>query len=274
MMLMHMLTMEKLMIMKVTKLLSISTILCLLMSCAVSPGMKSPKIDNQAKIDGIEIIDINAAVVEEQSKGLENYLVSTGDILSIVVFGQNEFFPVANIGGNNPYTSRLVDQNGEIFFPYAGTIKVSGKTFSEIRKDITKGLSKTFNDPQVDVSIFEFNKNRNVYVLGEVKSPKSVQVGLVPLTLAEAIAQADGLSAGTSNGNRIFVIRGKDEDYGGKIFQASLQNSSQLVSAGQFQLLPGDIVFIGAADITLWNRFITQLFPFASFLNQVDNIQN
>ena len=96
MMLMHMLTMEKLMIMKVTKLLSISTILCLLMSCAVSPGMKSPKIDNQAKIDGIEIIDINAAVVEEQSKGLENYLVSTGDILSIVVFGQNEFFPVAN----------------------------------------------------------------------------------------------------------------------------------------------------------------------------------
>ena len=130
-----MLTMEKLMIMKVTKLLSISTILCLLMSCAVSPGMKSPKIDNQAKIDGIEIIDINAAVVEEQSKGLENYLVSTGDILSIVVFGQNEFFPVANIGGNNPYTSRLVDQNGEIFFPYAGTIKVSGKTFSEIRKD-------------------------------------------------------------------------------------------------------------------------------------------
>ena len=56
-----------------------------------------------------------------------------------------------------------------------------------------------------------------------MKSPKSVQVGLVPLTLAEAIAQADGLSAGTSNGNRIFVIRGKDEDYGGKIFQASLQ---------------------------------------------------
>ncbi len=267
-------TMERAMIMKVIKIISKSIILFILAGCAIAPGMQSPKIDSKTKIDGIEIIDINASVVEEQSKGIENYLVSTGDILSIVVFGQTDFFPVANIGGNNPYTSRLVDQNGEIFFPYAGTVKVAGKTFSKIREDITAGLSKTFNDPQVDVSIFEFNKNRNVYVLGEVKSPKSVQVGLVPLTLAEAIAQADGLSAGTSNGNRIFVIRGEKDTYGGKIFQASLKNSSQLVSAGQFQLLPGDIVFIGAADITLWNRFITQLFPFASFLNQVDNIEN
>ena len=37
-------------------------------------------------------------------------------------------------------------------------------------------------------------------------------------------------------------------------------------------LSPGDIVFVGVADITKWNRFISQLFPFASFLNQVDNI--
>ena len=135
-------------------------------------------------------------------------------------------------------------------------------------------LSNTFNDPQVDVSIFKFNKSRNIYVLGEVRSPKSLQVGLVPLTLAEALSQADGLAPGTSNGNRIFVIRGNANAYGGTIYQASLKNSSQLVAAGQFQLLPGDIIFVGAADITLWNRFITQLFPFASFLNQVDNIEN
>ena len=246
----------------------------LLAGCAISPGMSSPNMSNSSQSDGIEIINIDSDIVFEKSLGVENYLVSTGDVLSIVVFGQKEFFPVVNGSGNNPYTSRLVDQNGEIFFPYAGTVKVSGKTFKEIRQDITMRLSNTFNDPQVDVSIFKFNKSRNIYVLGEVRSPKSLQVGLVPLTLAEALSQADGLAPGTSNGNRIFVIRGNANAYGGTIYQASLKNSSQLVAAGQFQLLPGDIIFVGAADITLWNRFITQLFPFASFLNQVDNIEN
>ena len=88
----------------------------LLAGCAISPGMSSPNMSNSSQSDGIEIINIDSDIVFEKSLGVENYLVSTGDVLSIVVFGQNEFFPVVNGSGNNPYTSRLVDQNGEIFF--------------------------------------------------------------------------------------------------------------------------------------------------------------
>ena len=68
----------------------------LLAGCAASPGMSSPNMSNSSQSDGIEIINIDSDIVFEKSLGVENYLVSTGDVLSIVVFGQNEFFPVVN----------------------------------------------------------------------------------------------------------------------------------------------------------------------------------
>lgn len=258
-----------------TSLKTVKTLLLLLIlsGCSLNPGMNKPTMNLELN-ENVELIDITTEIISEQESALENYLVSSGDILSIVVFGQQEYFPIANIGANNPYTSRMVDQEGEIFFPYVGNLKVAGQTISEVRNQITLKLSKTFNDPQVDVSIYEFNSKRNVYVLGEVKDPTTLSVGLVSLTLADAIASAEGLAPGTSNANQIYVIRGSKELNKGKIYRASLRNSSKLVISGQFKLLPGDIVFVGAADITLWNRFITQLFPFASFLNQVDNIEN
>ena len=66
----------------------------------------------------------------------------------------------------------------------------------------------------------------------------------------------------------------EDTDSGGVVYYANLENASEFLVAGSFLLSSGDIIFVGASDITKWNRFVTQLFPFASFLNQIDNIQN
>ena len=101
-----------------------------------------------------------------------------------------------------------------------------------------------------------------------------MSVGLVGLTLSDAIAQAQGLSPVSSKGDAVFVIRKDYEGNSGTVFRADFRDASEFVIAGEFILIPGDIVFVGAADITKWNRFISQLFPFASFLNQVDNLQN
>ena len=37
---------------------------------------------------------------------------------------------------------------------------------------------------------------------------------------------------------------------------------------------PRDIVYISPSGITKWNRFFSQIFPFASFFNQVNNIND
>ena len=40
----------------------------------------------------------------------------------------------------------------------------------------------------------------------------------------------------------------------------------------KFYLQPQDLIFVGASDVTRWNRVIAQVFPFASFLNAIDNL--
>ena len=240
----------------------------LLASCSLSPGMREPTNLNT----NVNIYDITPEILaqNESINAFENYKISTGDNLSIVVFGQPDFFPITNVTQNNPYTSKLVDSNGEIYFPFAGTIKASGHTVAEVRNKVTKKLSENFKDPQVDVSIIKFNNKRNLYILGEVKRPKTINVGLVPLSLADAISEAQGLNTNTARGNRVFVIRSRDQS----VYRADMRNASSFLLAGQFKLLPGDIIFVGPADITKWNRFVSQLFPFASFLTQVENLNS
>lgn len=245
-------------------------VIMLLKSCAINPGMVEPRSFSGSDIT---MTELTPDVVFKQNSDLKSYQISKGDTLSIVVFGQNDFFPITYSGINNPYTSKLVDEKGEIFFPYAGVLRAEGKTVGIIREEITKKLEENFNNPQVDVAISKFNSRRNVYVLGEVVRPRTIEVGLVPITLAEAVSVSDGLSQTTSNAKKVFIIRKSDQLNRGIIYHADLKDASKFVVAGEFNLLPGDIVFVGAADITKWNRFITQLFPFASFLNQVDSIQ-
>lgn len=242
--------------------------LLILAACSLAPGMREPTSFNT----NVNIYDITPEILaqNESINAFENYKISTGDTLSIVVFGQPDFFPITNVSQNNPYTSKLVDSNGEIYFPFAGTIKASGHTVAEVRNKVTKKLSENFKEPQVDVSIIKFNNKRNLYILGEVRRPKTINVGLVPLSLADVISEAQGLNTNTARGSRVFVIRSRDE----LVYQVDMTNASSFLLAGQFTLLPGDIVYVGPADITKWNRFVSQLFPFASFLTQVDNLNS
>lgn len=245
-------------------------------SCALSPGMKDPRhvIDSKFNFDSVKFIDLSKQSYDLSSIERENYKISIGDQLAIIVFGQEEYFPVQTFFGGSPYTNRIVDDNGEIFFPYVGKVNIQGKTVSEVREVITMQLDKTFNDPQVDVSISKFNSKRNIYILGEVTSPKTLNIGLVPINLAEAIAEARGLRVDSSNPSNVYVIRSQANTREGLVFKINMNDASEFLSASEFNLLPGDVIFVGAANITKWNRFISQLFPFASFIGQIDNLQN
>ena len=148
--------------MKNKQVLTLFLSLFIISSCS-SLGFNDPKsIESDFESfdsSKVEIIELTPKIVAEEKFNLENYRISTGDILSVVVFGQNDFFPITYSGINNPYTSKLVDETGFIFFPYAGDIKVSGFTVAEVRKKVTKLLAVNFNDPQVDVSITEIESN-------------------------------------------------------------------------------------------------------------------
>lgn len=245
-------------------------IFCAISACSLSPGIKEDLNIKNLSENNIVAKEISPALLGKRENLFSDYTVSIGDTLAVVVFGQDEFFPNQAYVGEGPYVKRIVNESGEIFFPYVGLVEAQGKTVSEIRKIITNGLSENFIEPQVDVSILDFNIKRNIYVLGEVRAPKTISLGLVPLNLSDALAEAKGLDPNTSKSSKIFVIRKQDE--GGEIYVLDLKDPSKFILAGNFYLVPGDIVYVGAADITKWNRFISQLFPFASFLNQVEGI--
>lgn len=267
--------------MKLTKI-ACFLIAYLLSGCSIIPGMGMPgeysfsegrifetetgKYINVEKVDFEKIKTLNNRKIQKQ------YTVSPGDVITVVIWGQQEFFSMQSYyNSNNPMNSRTIDADGTIFFPFVGIINVEGFTVSEVRDVITSKLSENFIDPQVDVTVTKYNKNRNIYLVGEFVQPKTMTIGIEEITLADAIADAKGLRETTARSDKVFIIRLKDPSEP-KIYEIDLSKGDKMILASEFFLEPKDIIYVGPADVTKWNRVISQFFPFASFLNQVEQI--
>jgi polysaccharide export outer membrane protein len=122
----------------------------------------------------------------------QSYKVGAGDVLFIYVYGETERLSAALARGAaiNPVFEKIVRDDGSIFYPNAGIIDVEGKTVEEIRLILTDALSSVLNNPQVDVSVTEFNSQK-VILSGNFTSPGTVPVTTVPKTLTEVIANAN-----------------------------------------------------------------------------------
>mgnify|MGYP001200202240 CR=1 FL=1 len=266
----------------IKKFTYIFTIILVLSSCASTSSINEPR-DNFFKTQKSTLLEQNFSglkklnyidVLKESNKdniSLGKYTIQSGDTLNIIVYGQDEIFPTSIYQANSPLAKKNVDENGYIYFPYVGRVRASGYTIDEFRQIITQGLAKDFIDPKVDIAISEFNSRRQVYVFGEVLRPQTIKLSLVRITLAEALSFTNGLSPATADSSAIYVVRkiSKEE---GNIYRMDLSELSNLIIANEFVLEPGDIIYVGSSNITKWNRFISQLFPFTSFFNQLDYI--
>lgn len=114
-----------------------------------------------------------------------------------------------------------------------------------------------------------FLDEKEVFVVGEVNQPGAFSFKTGSISLSQALGRARGLDQITSQGNAVYVIRGADDPLQAPsaVYQLEAKSPSAFAVAGQFQLLPGDVVFVGAAGITRWNRFATQLLPFSNILS-------
>ncbi len=246
--------------------------LVLLGGCSITPGMHLESQRSNGE-DFVYIEGINKKIkiqnISEADNSNKNnvYKVGNADQISITVWGLPEVFPISNITPDQ--NLRRVDSNGNIYFPYVGLMKASGKTQNQLREDLTASLSKYFNNPQLDISIARFNSQK-VYLLGEVTVPTKLNITDVPLSLAEALGESSGLSTNTSSGSEVYIIRkGGTEPY---IFRANLASPAGFVDASNFLLEDNDIVYVNAKGTTRWNRVISQFFPFSTFLNSIDNL--
>lgn len=206
------------------------------------------------------------------------YLVGAYDNLNIIVWGHPELSTVASSampmpGSNNlsiqgmpnsAFTTTsfnpavLVGTDGTIFYPYVGRLKVAGLTTNEIQNQITSRLSNYLRNPQVNVQVATF-RNRNTYVLGEVRRPGMQPLTDKPLTLMEAISNAEGINTSSADPTHIYLIRG---DYlRPDIFWLNAQSPQSLMIAEHFPLQENDIVYVSAATFNSWNNFVQTVLP-------------
>jgi len=198
----------------------------LLQGCSLTPGMKM-KADNglsdvQVPVvkDGkpakekVKILPITAdLIIERESARREavnplppsetlnsGYRIGPRDRLQITVWDHPELNDPGSEKILPELAGKVVDDDGTLYFPYAGKLKVAGKSVSQAREMLTRELSKYFKKVKLDVRVLSFQSHR-VAVVGEVKTPGIQAMTETPLTVAEAISRAGGAATEADLGN-------------------------------------------------------------------------
>ncbi len=199
----------------------------LLSACSVATGMKmtdSPTLPvsrgdaRTAPVDlPVTIEDITLNLIKELNAGTRNgesdlmrslvaparpYVLGPGDVLQITVWDHPEL--AAALGAQQQTNARpfdpahgfVIDEKGNLQFPYAGTFHVAGLTVEQVQQRVLELLSMPgrYTQPQVTVRVESYRSNQ-VYVDGEVRTPGAVPINDVPMTVYEAINRAGGFTS-------------------------------------------------------------------------------
>jgi len=118
-----------------------------------------------------------------------------------------------------------------------------------------------------------FNDRKEVYVVGEVLRPQAITFKTTDLSLTQALGRVGGLNPITAKGSAVYVIRGVEnmQQTPATVYHLDARSPVSFALSNQFMLKPADVVFVSAAGITRWNRFLTQLLPLSGILSNAAN---
>ncbi|SDG46209.1 polysaccharide biosynthesis/export family protein [Paraburkholderia phenazinium] len=101
-----------------------------------------------------------------------------------------------------------------------------------------------------------------VFVMGEVKTPITVQMMRGRLTIADALTQATGILDTDANPRQIYVMRGmKDNPTHPEVYRLDMTQPDSIMLSSKFQLQPLDVVYVGTSPGATFNRVIQQVLP-------------
>lgn len=228
-----------------------------------SEGAASEKADATAGTPDIAIREVDAELISQLAQSRKQqqielsqllsgaplaYTVGPGDVLQIVVWDHPEF--AAALGSaqtqsssrpGDPLAGFVVDQNGGLTFPYAGTLQVAGLRTEEIQQRLSSVLGKYLVKPQVTVRMASYRAHQ-VYVDGEVRSPGTLAVNDVPMSLYEAVGRAGGFSEAADQSDLV-LVRGE------RSYRVNLtQMLAQGLSPSRLYLKPGDLLRVVSRD--------------------------
>ena len=170
---------------------------------------------------------------DERASGPDyNYVIGAGDTMEIFVWGNEELSTTGIVRPDGKFTTRLVED-----------LPASGKTSTELARDIEKAYSEYVRQPVVSVIVNGFVgvPEQQVRVVGEAMTPSSVPYRQ-HMTLLDLMIAVGGMTEFAA-GNKSVLVRtfgGEQRSYGIRLDDLLKDGD---ISANM-AMMPGDIVII------------------------------
>ncbi|MDX1735206.1 MAG: XrtA-associated exopolysaccharide export protein, Rfer_0658/Tmz1t_3282 family [Halioglobus sp.] len=161
-----------------------------------------------------------------------DYVLGPGDQVSIYVWGNEELSTGGVVRPDGKLTTHLVED-----------LQASGKTSTQLARDIERAYSEYVREPVVSVMVGGFAgvPEQMIRVMGEATNPKRVPFKK-HMTLLDLMINVGGLTAFADGNNSVLVrmVDGKQTTYSLRL--------DDLVREGDItadlNLMPGDIIII------------------------------
>ena len=206
------------------KLLVLITLLASLSACGIMPNSGASKIQvqrasNSKSLEGIIVQKVDADLAGKLrlakshksftevfgSSKPHAYPIGPGDTLSVsiwetppsMLFGnvsvslQNGVSNSSTNSGSQTFPPQMVLDDGTINVPFAGRVKVAGRSVREIEREIARRLQGKANQPQVMVQVAQ-RPSFQVAVLGDVNQSTNLPLTPKGERVLDALASAGG----------------------------------------------------------------------------------
>ncbi len=186
-------------------------------------------------LDGCAIGSNDALPPASYESEIPDYIIAPGDELNVFVW-------------NNPELSVTVPvrPDGKITTPLVEDVKASGKTPTQLAREIEEQLALFVRNPEVSVTVIEFvgRYSEQIRVIGEAASPQSIPYR-EKMTVLDVVIAVGGLTEFAA-ANRAMIVRDIDGEQ--TTFRVRLDD---IVNDGDISanvdMLPGDILIIPEA---------------------------
>lgn len=217
-------------------------------------------LPSAVKLPSQQVIDQNTLSVEDLKNLPEPiYHIMPGDSLRIVRYDEDVI--------NDRAVTFEVRSDGNLSYPYAGSIKVAYKTIKEVEDEITSKLVPVYQQPQVNINVIASPSNK-VFVGGAVRLPNAFELANIN-TVEQAIIAAGGL-LNSADARHIALMRlNNDGNY-----QVYFSNFDKILNPDSnvrgIKLARGDVLFIPKSAIGNAvdgvDMYLNQLIPFTKSL--------
>lgn len=188
------------------------------------------------------------------------YTIRKDDKLNISIWGQDELSvgSVYGVYNSNEVYGKwlLVDATGSIELPRYGSLFVAGLTIPALKDTLKSIHKKWLLTPIIDVKVL----NKEITVLGEVRTPMVVSVDKDRNTLLDIIARTGGFEF-YANLKSIQVLRQQGEHV--RVANINLLDEGDYTEKN-IQLYPGDVVIVPSRKFKAFDKRVSTIIPFTT----------